>query len=269
MSGFFFNNEDPMSETGKARRRKTSEALLAQAMKSEPVSNVFHGLGKVALGAMSGYRDSQMDKQDANSINQDRNSISRYLGGASPQTGGVAPPSDNVDGGGDYAVPTDKSAAAQKYIKYLVDEHDLSPEQASGVVGNAFAESSFNPNAIGDNGTSIGMFQHRNERAAGLKQFAAAQDEDHNDPEIQVDYAMHEMQNGSEKRAWGALQNAKTPQEASTAMMHFERPAGYTPDNPMGGHNFAKRAGYSANFYKGYAPQQSIGQRLAPSLIGG
>jgi len=115
-----------------------------------------------------------------------------------------------------------------------------SPAQAAGILGNLQQESSFNPTIWGDNGTSFGLAQWRGDRLSGLQNYASQNNLDYTDPHAQLKYLDWELRN-KEKTAFNALQGAQTPQDAAAAFMHFERPAGYTPDNPTGGDGWGNR----------------------------
>jgi hypothetical protein len=126
---------------------------------------------------------------------------------------------------------------------YLVAQHGLSPLAASTIVGNLYQESGFNPAATGDSGSAFGMAQWRLDRQTGLRNFAATQNKPVTDPQVQLDYLVSEMKGGDmgAQRAWAGLQQAKTPEQANAAIMHFFRPQGYTPANPTGGHGYGAR----------------------------
>ena len=113
-------------------------------------------------------------------------------------------------------------------------------EQAAGIVGNLIHESNLNPGAIGDSGTSVGIGQFHNERAAALKQFAAARGKPVNDLQTQLEFVDHELQT-SEAGTAAALKGATTAREAARAFIGYERPQGYTAANPEGGLGFANR----------------------------
>lgn len=81
---------------------------------------------------------------------------------------------------------------ARKVYDYLVGEKGLTKQQALGILANIQAESSFNPSAIGDNGTSGGMFQHHKTRFSGLKQFAKKRGTEWSDWKTQIDFALSE-----------------------------------------------------------------------------
>jgi len=73
-------------------------------------------------------------------------------------------------------------------LNYLISK-GLSKNQALGIVANINYESGFNPNAIGDSGSSFGLFQHHNERGQKLKAYT---NNNLNDWKKQVDYALSE-----------------------------------------------------------------------------
>jgi hypothetical protein len=137
----------------------------------------------------------------------------------------------------------DIKTAGPPLVDYLVAQHGFSPLAASTVVGNLYQESGFNPSATGDSGSAFGMAQWRLDRQTGLRNFAATQNKPVTDPQVQIDYLVSEMKGGDmgAQRAYAGLQQAKTPEQANAAMMHFFRPAGYTPANPAGGHGFQNR----------------------------
>jgi len=122
----------------------------------------------------------------------------------------------------------------------LLAQRGYSPVQAAGILGNLQVESALNPTAIGDNGTSYGLGQWHKDRWQGLKSHAAGLGLDPSDPSAQISFLDWELKN-REGMAYQALQAAQTPEQAALAMMHYERPAGYTPDNPGAGMHADKR----------------------------
>lgn len=121
----------------------------------------------------------------------------------------------------------------------------LSPQAAAALVGNIGMESSFNTGARNagdgrDGSDSIGLAQWNSSRANALKQFAASQGRDWQDPAIQADFIVQEL-NSTERRAKEALIAAQDPQAAGAAAIGYFRPAGFTWANPQGGHNADKR----------------------------
>ena len=151
------------------------------------------------------------------------------------------------------------TAYAQKLIAL-----GYSPAAASGIVGNLQQESSLNPNITGDNGTSYGLAQWHNDRWDGLKTHAGAMGLDPSDPNAQLSYLDWELKN-KEPQAYAGLQAAKTPEQAASAFLGFERPAGWSADNPSAGAGFANRVN---NARATYAQLNGMPDAGAPSPQG-
>lgn len=139
----------------------------------------------------------------------------------------------------------------------------LSAPAAAGLVGNIGMESSFNTGArnVGDGrdgSDSIGLSQWNGPRAQALKALAAERGVDWRDPGLQADFIVQEL-NTTERRAKEALMAATDPRAAGAAAIGYFRPAGFTWQNPLGGHNADKRVAeavrYASEF--GGLPAQS------------
>jgi hypothetical protein len=124
------------------------------------------------------------------------------------------------------------------------------PVQIAGIVGNLQAESGLNPTATGDNGTSYGLAQWHNDRWDALNKFAANNGTQPSDPLTQARFIDFELKN-NEPTAYSALQGAKTPADAAAAFIHFERPQGYSPDNPLGAMGASDRVANAQAFASG------------------
>lgn len=102
--------------------------------------------------------------------------------------------------------------------QYLISK-GVSHNHAMGMLANVKAESNFNPGALGDSGTSGGLFQHHNERFNAMK--AHAGENWMTNWQGQVDYALSE--NDTKKYL---SQNFTSPEEASKWFtVNWERPA--------------------------------------------
>lgn len=103
-------------------------------------------------------------------------------------------------GGGSSADAGASSASASanesSIYKYLTGTMGLNKAAASGVLGNIEQESSFDPNAIGDGGTSYGICQWHNSRWESLKKFCSSKGLDWKSLEGQLEYLNHELQSG-------------------------------------------------------------------------
>lgn len=155
-------------------------------------------------------------------------------------------PSARVEALGGPVQPLSKNVddRAQHAISYFVGR-GFTKEQASGIVGNLIAESGLktdarNPGDGNDGSDSIGIGQWNAERARALKDFAARNRADWRDFNVQLAFVEHEL-NTSEKGAGAALRNARTVEEATAAMIGYERPQGWSSGNPKGGHNWRGR----------------------------
>lgn len=103
---------------------------------------------------------------------------------------------------------------------YLVQKHGVSSAMAAGICVNIQFESSFSTTAVGDNGTSGGLFQHHLGRWDSLKKYAASTGRSWDDWTAQVDFAMQEA------RSMGIdLQTNDPVQAAKQWTIKFERPA--------------------------------------------
>ena len=131
-----------------------------------------------------------------------------------------------------------KIAQALQYRNYAMSL-GLSKQEASGLIGNAIAESGLNPTILGtaDNKGSRGLFQPHSSRLDALKQRAQNMKADWRNPFMQINQAVHEL-NTTHKKARG---NFYTATQASDAIMnHFEKPSKAAKAQSRN-----KRAGYA------------------------
>lgn len=120
---------------------------------------------------------------------------------------------------------------------YLMSRHGFTREQTAGIIGNLIQESNLNPNIVGDGGISFGIGQWNRERLAALKKFGGSNWRDIN---VQLDFMVHELDT-NESAAGRRLRAARTVEQATEAMIGFERPKGWTADNPRAGHGWKNR----------------------------
>ncbi|ODT22215.1 MAG: hypothetical protein ABS35_15295 [Kaistia sp. SCN 65-12] len=173
-------------------------------------------LGAIGLGGGSGSRagsDAWGGLRDATSSA----AVSRLF----------APANDNVAGGG---------VAGQVWNFFA--SKGLASHQIAGILGNVKAESAFNPLAVGDGGHAFGLFQH-NDRSSALFNAIGGKGNLGN-VQSQLNFAWKELQT-TESRALSALMNSKDVRGATAAFAGFERPRGFSWQNPEGAHNFSGR----------------------------
>lgn len=146
--------------------------------------------------------------------------------------------------------------------------------QIDGLLGNKVAESGLNPAAINprDNPRSavhpdsIGLGQWNDRRATELKRLAATRGVPWTDPMTQVVHTFNELERG-ESRAGGMLRNSTNVREATIAGIAFERPQGFTWNNPTGGHNFSGRLAAAQKLAGGVNPYDNDTRAFAATRI--
>lgn len=144
----------------------------------------------------------------------------------------------------------------------------LSPVMAAGIVGNLVQESSLSTSARNkgdgrDGSDSIGLGQWNGPRAQALQSFAASRGASPDDYATQLDFVLHELET-TEGASYQRLKAAKNVDEATAAMIGFERPAGWSDANPRGGHGWDNRL---AMAMKAGEMQGLTGEELAVSQI--
>jgi len=148
------------------------------------------------------------------------------------------------------------NAAAAAHAFFI--QKGYTPEQSAGIVGNLVHESGMNPAALGDARTSGGLAQFHNERLTSLRQYAQSVGKPATDFQTQLEFIDKEL-HGNESATLAKLQGAKTPEEAATAFIHYERPQGYTPENPAGGLGYQSRLAMARAVFNGKPADASMG----------
>jgi len=145
--------------------------------------------------------------------------------------------------------------AAKTAMQFYVGK-GYSPHQAAGIVGNLMAESNLNTGALNpgdgaDGSNSIGIAQWNGPRAKALQAYAAQNGGNPSDLTTQLGFVDHEL-NTTETGVRDRLRQAKNPVEAAAAFVGYERPQGWSADNPYGAHGWGNRARYASEL--GNAP---------------
>ncbi|WP_062233232.1 phage tail tip lysozyme [Aureimonas sp. N4] len=128
----------------------------------------------------------------------------------------------------------------------------LASHQIAGIMGNARAESAFNPAARGDAGAALGLFQW-NDRSSAMKAFVGQ--DWHSNVQGQLDFAWKELQT-SESKAYRALLQATNVTQATEAFLGFERPHGYNT-GVRNSHNYSGRVGYAEDAFRQFEGTQA------------
>ena len=142
--------------------------------------------------------------------------VSINAGGLSGLMGGLGTSSlsGSLPGSGDV----------QSQIWSFFKAKGLQPHQIAGIMGNVSGESGFNPLAVGDGGSSFGLFQHHGSRGLGLLSSLGGRSGLGN-VQGQLDYVWKELL-GSENGALKKLLGSSNVSQATNAWMTaFERPS--------------------------------------------
>jgi len=120
------------------------------------------------------------------------------------------------------------STIQEKVWNYLIKQ-GYTPHAAAGIMGNIQQESNFNTGSIGDGGTSLGICQwhdtsNNSGRMTNLKNFAAAKGKDPTDLGVQLDFLMHEINNGYPELTAQGSKNYTAAVMAQKFCDKFERP---------------------------------------------
>ncbi len=101
-----------------------------------------------------------------------------------------------------------------------------SPSGANGILQNIIRESGGDPTQVGDDGTSLGLFQHHAERKSALEKFAKDQGKAPTDPDVQVAFADQELRTQYPKLRALLTNPGTSASDAEEAFKRiFERPA--------------------------------------------
>jgi LysM repeat protein len=130
---------------------------------------------------------------------------------------------------------------AQQTIDFFMAK-GLTRQQAAGIAGNLQYESGFNPNAVGDGGTSFGVAQWHNGRGDAMKSWTAAHGYSPTSFKGQLEFLWHEL-NTSESSALAKLRATGSAYDAGMAFQRwFERPAVINPARGQAAENFYQQS---------------------------
>ncbi|ESY16128.1 phage tail tip lysozyme [Mesorhizobium sp. LNJC391B00] len=223
----------PVARPGGELLQRASEGLFRMAAQAGQIAD----RQAARQGAQAGEQAALAGRPDA-----------EYTGGGDPAGGEVS-----VGETGASAPGGSRSELAKRAKAYLMGKYGVSSVYAAGLLGQFAGESNFNVNAINrgdgaDGSHSIGIGQWNGKRARNLKAFAASKGKPVNDFETQLDFAMHELQT-SEVGTGRRLAAARTVEEATAAGVGFERPQGWTPQNPKAALGWKHRLAAAQSIY--------------------
>ena len=152
-----------------------------------------------------------------------------------------------------FNTSTKRNNKSSEIEKYWLSK-GFSENAVKGILANIHRESNFNSGAVGDKGTSFGMYQHHADRRDKLFNYLDSKGLDRTDPFGQTDFAISELSPSLKNK----LNNASTPEEAADLWVrYFERPANVDKESKL-------RQGLVANYkaYGGNLPKYGFGENL-------
>jgi peptidoglycan hydrolase-like protein with peptidoglycan-binding domain len=118
---------------------------------------------------------------------------------------------------------TGKIGTAKDVIDFLMGK-GLSLEQSVGITANLQQESSLNPNAVGDNGTSFGIAQWHNERGQNMMKWTESKGYKSNSLEGQLEFLWYELSTDY-KNVLDEIKRTYTSEDAAEVFVRkYEKP---------------------------------------------
>ena len=215
-------------------------------------------------------------KDDGSFDRAEKNRLGNYPATASELP--VVPPKGTTDdarvaGGRGKMVPgplgkgkyTIKDYTTTAKIFYFFKNNNFNDVQAAAITANAYVESfdkgiEFNPKAKGDiikltgTPTAFGIFQWRLTRAAGLYAFAKRKGKPWSDLDLQLAWAMHELEN-KYSSVVTSLNSGKSTTDVASATQTFMRQYENPSFNPAINH-IEKRIGYAKTILDAFGTKQ-------------
>ena len=116
-----------------------------------------------------------------------------------------------------------KVGTAKEVIDFLMGK-GLSLEQSVGITANLQQESSLNPNAKGDNGTSFGIAQWHKERGQNMMKWTESEGYKSNSLEGQLEFLWYELSTDY-KNVLDEIKNTNTSEDAAEVFVRkYEKP---------------------------------------------
>lgn len=177
---------------------------------------------------------------------------------------------------------TDDNQYDDKTITEGLVNRGFTPEQAAAVTGNMYGESSYDTNAMGDDGSAYGLMQWRGDRLSALQSMALQRGVPQNDLNLQLDYAARELQGkGREAKNFqrAMSEGSNLPDRTALFTKYVERPSAFAlQESTPRRINAAQQAYRNANmnidnssYFAGRNPgsQRSQGPTNLPVVQGG
>lgn len=274
------------------QQQMMAQQLMQEGSQTTPIQSGWQGAARLAQGLIGGYDSAQATKADTDARANSAALSAQLLNGGDtsnldiPATPGYTSPTltaadaqqDAAQDASDDGTPAQQKTSANlpmfaasqgtptsatpnvSTALNFYRQMGLSPVAAAGLVGGFTTESgkALNTTAVdpgdgSDGSNSVGIGQWNGQRAKGLMSFAQANGLDPSALNTQLKYSWAEL-NGPEKGTLNALQQAQTPQQATAAALGYERPAGWSPQNPLGANTAPQRLAATSALSGGFGP---------------
>jgi LysM repeat protein len=217
-------------------------------------------------------REPATPKDDGSFDNAEKNRLGNHPAKASepPVVPPVVPPKDTTDDKGDAGRgktnpgPIGKGKyqisdpATTWHVFNFFKKNGFNDVQSSAITANAYYESerTLSGDAKGDYRlgipTAFGIFQWRLDRAVGLRAFAITHKKSWKDIDLQLEWAMHEL-NGNFKSVTNSLNSGKNKTDIAAATMTFMKQY----ENPSATeHHYEDRLGYAKTILDAFGTKQ-------------
>lgn len=263
---FIFDASKGETPATVAARRKTADALAARIFGRAPqnVGEGINALGQAWIAAS--MRDEARDAQRAGSESAS-SAFAQLIRGQGDAGSSPAIASPASVPAVPAAAPTGGNADA---IRAGLIERGLSPAVTDGFIMNFQDESGLNPSineakplVPGSRG-GFGLAQWTGPRRVALEQFAQQSGRDVADPNVQMDFLMHELQ-GPEANAAKTIMSAQNSGDAAVAIaQNFLRPAQQHLDRRVARYRGAGAPVDEASIPANATPTQGVSPQAAP-----
>jgi hypothetical protein len=265
-------------------RRRLAQAMLQEGIQTSPIQSPWQGVARLANAMMGGMGLRRLEEREDASAKELRDFTAGTYGVGSGSVGsdskGPAPPP---------VASSDKIAFGRKVYDFFKAQ-GLNDAQAAAIAGNMAWEGGGRADLVnpGDNWRNSPYSPHSagiaqwNDRLPNLIKYAKAQGIEIPEGrltdaayvrkaiaaiplETQLGFAWQEMQ-GPEGRALAMIKAGEDLPTAARGAISYHRPAGWTWNNPAGGHGFQGRMSLAEQIMR--AAQQPAPAQVAQAPTG-
>jgi hypothetical protein len=265
-------------------RRRLAEAMMKEGIQTTPIASPWQGVARLANALMGGMSLRRLEEREDASAKELRDFTAGTYGVGSGSVG-----SDSKSPSPQPAASGDKLAFGRKVYDFF-KKQGLNDAQAAAIAGNMAWEGGGRADLVnpGDNWRNSPYSPHSagiaqwNDRLPNLIKYARTQGIEIPEGrltdanyvrkaiaaiplETQLGFAWQEMQ-GPEGRALAMIKAGEDLPTAARGAISYHRPAGWTWNNPAGGHGFQGRMSLAEQIMR--AAQQPAPAQVAQAPAG-